>query len=114
MQPARLGARTWCFVAAALLGILVLAPPTRAQTVLETPQQTNERIKTLSASSRATPHDYVIGSGDLLTIEVFDVQELTRDVRVSQTGTIGFPLIPVPRTVRRGGSSGDRDWAGIP
>src|SRR3981189_3413056 len=95
MQPARLGARTWCFVAATLLGILVLAPPTRAQAVLETPQQTNERIKTLSVSSRTAPHDYVIGRGDLLSIEVFDVLELTREVRVSQTGTIGFPLVPV-------------------
>jgi polysaccharide export outer membrane protein len=97
MQPARLGARTWCFVAATLLGILVLAPPIRAQAVLETPQQTNERIKTLSASasSRTVPHDYVIGRGDLLSVEVFEVQELTRDVRVGQTGTIGLPLVPL-------------------
>ncbi|HWY44397.1 MAG TPA: polysaccharide biosynthesis/export family protein [Candidatus Sulfotelmatobacter sp.] len=97
MQPARLGARTWCFVAATLLGILVLAPPIRAQAVLETPQQTNQRIKTLSASasSRTVPHDYVIGRGDLLSVEVFEVQELTREVRVSQTGTIGLPLVPL-------------------
>jgi len=95
MQPARLGARTWCFVAATLLGILVLAPPTRAQAVLETPQQTNERIKTLSVSSRTAQRDYVIGRGDVLAIEVFDVQELTREVRVSQTGTVGLPLVPV-------------------
>jgi polysaccharide biosynthesis/export protein len=40
-------------------------------------------------------HDYVIGSGDVLTIEVFDVPELTRDLRVSQTGSIGIPLVPV-------------------
>jgi polysaccharide export outer membrane protein len=95
MQPARLGARISCFVAATLLGILVLAPPIRAQAVLETPQQTNERIKTLSSSSRTAPHDYVIGRGDLLAVEVFDVQELTREIRVSQTGTIGIPLVPI-------------------
>ena len=41
------------------------------------------------------PHDYVIGDGDLISIEVFDVKELSRDVRVSQTGTIGIPLVPV-------------------
>jgi polysaccharide biosynthesis/export protein len=41
------------------------------------------------------PHDYVIGPGDLLGIYVFDVEELSREVRVSQTGTIGIPLIPV-------------------
>lgn len=40
-------------------------------------------------------HDYVIGPGDLLSIYVFDVEELSRDVRVSQTGTIGLPLVPV-------------------
>jgi polysaccharide export outer membrane protein len=83
-----------CFVAATLLGILVLAPPSRAQAVLETPQQTNERIKALSAS-HAPSGDYVIGRGDLLAVEVFDVPELSRDVRVSQTGSIGLPLLPV-------------------
>jgi polysaccharide biosynthesis/export protein len=41
------------------------------------------------------PHDYVIGAGDLLNIYVFDVEELSREVRVSQTGTIGIPLVPV-------------------
>src|SRR5690348_158305 len=95
MQPARLGAGTWCLVFITLLGILVLAPPSRAQAVLETPQQTNDRIRELSAEARRTPHDYVIGDGDLLSIEVFDVKELSRDVRVSQTGTIGIPLVPV-------------------
>jgi polysaccharide export outer membrane protein len=66
-----------------------------AQTV-ETSQQTNDRIRALSAVSRALPpRDYVIGSGDLLAIQIFDVQELSREVRVSQTGTIGLPLVPV-------------------
>ena len=95
MQPARLGARSKCFVAAALLGILVLAPPSRAQAVLETSQQTNDRIKALSAASHVPSGDYVIGRGDLISVEVFDVPELSREVRVSQTGTIGLPLLPV-------------------
>jgi len=95
MQPARLGARSKCFVAAALLGILVLAPPSRAQAVLETPQQTNDRIKALSAASRVPSGDYVIGRGDLISVEVFDVAELSREVRVGQTGSIGLPLLPV-------------------
>src|SRR5262249_8337033 len=30
-----------------------------------------------------------------LSVQVFDVQELSRELRVSQTGTIGIPLIPV-------------------
>ena len=44
---------------------------------------------------RASPHDYVIGNGDVIDIEVFDVKELSREVRVSQTGSIGIPLVPV-------------------
>ncbi|HLZ50805.1 MAG TPA: polysaccharide biosynthesis/export family protein [Candidatus Acidoferrum sp.] len=95
MQPARLGAAMLCLVSATLLGLVLLAPPSRAQTVLETPQQTNDRIRELSALARTAPHDYVIGTGDLLSIEVFDVKELSRDVRVSQTGSIGIPLVPV-------------------
>ena len=31
----------------------------------------------------------------LMSVEVFDAPELTREVRVSQTGTIGIPLVPV-------------------
>src|SRR5260370_6975704 len=95
MQPARLGAWVWDLVSTALLGALV-ALSSSAQTVVETSQQTNDRIRALSAASRALPpHDYVIGNGDLLAVQVFDVQELNREVRVSQTGTIGIPLVPV-------------------
>jgi polysaccharide export outer membrane protein len=96
MQPARLGALVWYFVPTALLVLLVLAPSSSAQqAVLETPQQVNDRIRTMSASARLIPHDYVIGNGDLLDIEIFDVKELSREVRVSQTGSIGIPLVPV-------------------
>lgn len=96
MQPARLGAGALCLVSTTVLGLLVLAPPSRAQAVLETPQQTNDRIRELSAAAaRSGPREYVIGNGDLLTIDIFDVKELSRDVRVSQTGTIGIPLVPV-------------------
>ena len=94
MQPARLGAWMLCLVSTALLSALV-ALPSSAQTV-ETSQQTNDRIRSLSAASRVTPaRDYVIGSGDLLAIQVFDIPELSREIRVSQTGTIGIPLVPV-------------------
>jgi len=73
----------------------VLAPRSYAQAVLQTPQEVNDRIRSLSASARMMPHDYVIGNGDLIAIDVFDVQELSREVRVSQTGSIGIPLVPV-------------------
>jgi polysaccharide export outer membrane protein len=95
MQPGKLGARPWCIAIAGLLGLVFASTPSRAQTVLGTPQETNDKIRSLSATARVTPHDYIIGSGDTLSVDVFDVKELSRDVRVSQTGTIGLPLIPV-------------------
>jgi len=75
--------------------MMVSAPSTRAQAVLETPQQTNDRIRALSSTARLSPHDYVIGKGDVIAVDIFDVKELSREVRVSQTGSIGLPLVPV-------------------
>jgi polysaccharide export outer membrane protein len=43
--------------------------------------------------AEAKPEDYRIGAGDLLRIVVFDHDELSVDVRVSQTGNITFPLV---------------------
>lgn len=94
MEPPRLGVLLRVAATSALAG-MSLAPPGLAQAVLETPQQVNERIRQMSADLRMMPHDYVIGAGDLLNIYVFDVEELSREVRVSQTGTIGIPLVPV-------------------
>ena len=54
----------------------------------------NERIAQLAVASDVKQGDYVIGSGDLLTIDVFDVPELSRDVRVNETGYISLPLVP--------------------
>jgi polysaccharide export outer membrane protein len=62
--------------------------------VVGTPEQANEQIRTLGQASKAPPHEYTLGNGDLLSIVVFDVPELTRDVRVSRTGTIALPLVP--------------------
>jgi len=63
--------------------------------------ETNDRIAQLALASDVKQGDYVIGSGDLLTIEVFDVPELSRDVRVNETGYISLPLMP--SKVRAGG-----------
>ena len=100
MQPVTLGARPWFYAAAGLLVLLVGGARTYAQTVVGTPQETNDRIRALSATAKYVPHDYVIGAGDTISIDVFDVKELSRDVRVSQTGTIGLPLIPVRLQVK--------------
>jgi polysaccharide biosynthesis/export protein len=64
------------------------------QATEETPQQTNEKIQQLASLARAHPADTPIGSGDLLHIDVFDVPELSRDVRVGDAGDISYPLIP--------------------
>src|SRR5215469_2393723 len=102
MQPKRRGValRYW-------LGCIVLclaAQESRGQKAIEaqqqvvdTQQQVNEKIRALSAESAKAPgsSDYVIGRGDVVSMEVFDIPELTRDMRVSLTGSIGVPLVPV-------------------
>jgi polysaccharide export outer membrane protein len=61
---------------------------------LETADDANARITQLAQAAAVTPGDYVIGDGDLLDIEVFEVQELSREVRVNQSGFIALPLVP--------------------
>jgi polysaccharide biosynthesis/export protein len=73
---------------------LFVVPASYAQQKLETPQQTNQRIQELSAIEHTKTHDVPVGTGDLLHIEVFDVPELSRDVRVGDAGDISYPLIP--------------------
>lgn len=65
-----------------------------AQEKSETPQQTNQKIQELATLASEHPVDTPIGAGDLLHIDVFDVPELSRDVRVSDSGEITYPLIP--------------------
>ena len=77
---------------------LCAVPTLYAQQKTETPQQTNEKIQELAAQERTKPHDVPIGTGDLLHIEVFDVPELSRDVRVGDAGDISYPLIPAKIT----------------
>jgi len=103
MVPFSTVRRRYVFLSAVAACLSFPAPPLGAQqnqnldpVVGQTPQQVNDRIKTLSmGASRSGPHDYVIGNGDLLEVSVFDVPELSREVRVSQTGTVTVPLVPV-------------------
>src|SRR3984893_822758 len=73
-------------------------PPTKPAvppTHMDTRAELNDRIAQLATATSVKQGDYVIGSGDLLAVEVFDVPELSRDVRVNETGFISLPLIPV-------------------
>ena len=95
MQPKGLRALALSLSFSSVL-MLPAAPSLRAQNV-ETSEKANERLRSLAASSNHTvaPSDYVIGPGDLVNVQVFDVPEMSRELRVSQTGTIGMPLVPV-------------------
>jgi polysaccharide export outer membrane protein len=73
---------------------LCAVPALHGQQKTETPQQTNEKIQELAAQEHLKPHDVPVGTGDLLHIEIFDVPELSRDVRVGDAGDISYPLIP--------------------
>jgi polysaccharide export outer membrane protein len=73
----------------------IQSPPQSQVPKVETSKQTNERIKSLSLGARVHEHDYRLGAGDLLDISVFDVPELSRELRVSQAGTLSIPLVPV-------------------
>jgi polysaccharide export outer membrane protein len=83
------------------LALVVWAHASAAQQRFETPEATNEKIRQLALSAQSRLGDYVIGSGDLLQIDVFDVPELSREMRVSESGYISIPLLPVK--VRAGG-----------
>ncbi len=69
--------------------------PVPPDVILDTQQRANQRLNELARSAHAPLQDYIVGRGDTISVEVFDVPELTRDVRVSQSGTIGIPLVPV-------------------
>jgi polysaccharide export outer membrane protein len=95
IQSARPGVAHRCLLAAVVFA-LTRAPLVCGQTPMETQEQMNDRIRALSSARTATaPHDYMVGRGDVIVLEVFDIPELSREVRVSQTGTIGVPLVPV-------------------
>jgi polysaccharide biosynthesis/export protein len=69
-------------------------PAGYCQDQLQTSKQTNEKIFQLAQAKPTRPSEIPIGTGDVVHIDVFDVPELTREVRVSDTGDISLPLVP--------------------
>lgn len=98
--------RSWFAVLLVCLLVVPAARPQKSQPSSPAPNpnnlvpvdqtdEANERITELAIAETVKPVDYVIGSGDVLGIEVFDVAELTREVRVNESGFVTLPLIPV-------------------
>jgi polysaccharide export outer membrane protein len=88
---------TGCLKSKLVLVFLILpwgVPAGYCQDQPQTSKQTNEKIFQLAQSKTARTSEIPVGSGDLVHIDVFDVPELTREVRVSETGDISLPLIP--------------------
>lgn len=81
-------------VFAALFCAVVPLHPLFGGQAVQTSKQTNEKILQLASRARTEPVDIPIGAGDVLHIDVFDVPELSREVQVSATGDITFPLLP--------------------
>src|SRR5579883_2142957 len=71
-----------------------LEQPVTTTPASEVSAQRNQRIAELAAASEVKMGEYEIGAGDVLSVEVFDVPELSREVRVNETGYIALPLLP--------------------
>lgn len=85
----------------AFLGAVVLVSPSFSQQRVETAAETNARIAQLAKQVQPISSEYKLGGGDLINIDVFDVPQLSRDVRVSESGYISLPLLP-ERVVAKG------------
>jgi polysaccharide biosynthesis/export protein len=88
-----------CFLA--VFAATVVVSPSFCQQRVETAEETNARIAQLAKQAPPLVSEYKLGSGDLVNVDVFDVPQLSRDVRVSESGYISLPLLP-ERIVAKG------------
>lgn len=72
-----------------LAALLALAAFTAHGGEASSPAQAN----TESSTAAAQPGDYTLGPGDVIRVLVFQNPDLTLDTRVSESGTIHYPLI---------------------
>ncbi|WP_235501418.1 polysaccharide export protein EpsE [Hydrogenophaga sp. Root209] len=57
-------------------------------------------LASIDAHAQAAPVDYPLAAGDAVRVQVFQNPDLTLETRISESGTISFPLIG---TIRLGG-----------
>ena len=73
----------------------------KAQPSLESTEDWNRRLRERSVSAdpmaSAGQREYTIGPEDVLDINVFEAQEMNREVRVSASGEISLPLLGAVR-----------------
>jgi len=55
-------------------------------------------LRSDSAAAPHAPEDYLISAEDLLDVFIIDVPELSRQYRVTPTGTLEFPFLKTPLT----------------
>src|SRR5216684_4376150 len=76
---------------------LCIRAPLYSGCALLTTEAWNRRLKALLDSNPSapavSPQEYRIGPEDVLNINVFEAQELNREVRVSASGEISLPLL---------------------
>jgi len=61
----------------------------------ETIQQTNQKLRQYASSaSLDQTGEYPLGAGDLIKVDVFDIPELSQQIRIDPGGYITMPLIP--------------------
>lgn len=66
---------------------------------LETVQQTNQRLRLLVGTPASVPEaaeKYTLQPGDQIKVQVFDIPELSQQMRIDPSGYISMPLIPTP------------------
>jgi polysaccharide export outer membrane protein len=71
--------------------------PVKSSSQLQTSEDWNRRLKELLNSNplapMASPQEYRIGPEDVININVFQAQELNRELRVAASGEISLPLL---------------------
>jgi polysaccharide export outer membrane protein len=83
--------------------VMVLAVAFTANVGAQTPTnapQGEAQSQTVPATPPGQADDYVIGPDDVLNVYILDVPELSREYRVSNTGTVTVPLLSNPLTAQ--------------